>query len=62
MPNPPLSEISRNPPIVRHVSFGRWITIQLNLAGPLMHVGGSIALEVRHVFGLRVVDFFSSCR
>ena len=23
-----------------------------------MHVGGSIALEVRHVFGLRVVDFF----
>jgi hypothetical protein len=36
----------------------RWIIIQLNLAGPLMHVGGSIALEVRHVYGLRVVNFF----
>ena len=34
----------------------RWIIIQLNLAGPLMHVGGSIALEVRHVYGLRVVN------
>ena len=23
-----------------------WIVVQLNLAGPLMHVGGSIAFEV----------------
>ncbi len=35
----------------------RWIIIQLNLAGPLMHVGGSIALEVRHVFGITRLNF-----
>jgi hypothetical protein len=38
------------------VCLSRWIIIQLNLAGPLMHVGGSIAFEVSHVYGLRVAN------
>jgi len=36
-----------------------WITIQLNLAGPLMHVGGSIALEVKRQAENRLKEHFA---
>jgi len=36
-----------------------WIIIQLNLAGPLMHVGGSIALEVKRQAESRLKEHFA---
>jgi len=41
------------------LAAGAWITVQLNLAGPLMHVGGSIALEVKRQAETRLREHFS---
>ncbi|KAH9957358.1 RHD3/Sey1 [Russula dissimulans] len=36
-----------------------WIIVQLNLAGPLMHVGGSIALEMKRQAEIRLKEHFT---
>ncbi|KAH9987006.1 RHD3/Sey1 [Russula compacta] len=41
------------------LAAGAWIIVQLNLAGPLMHVGGSIALEVKRQAEDRLRERFS---
>jgi len=41
------------------LAAGAWIIAQLNLAGPLMHVGGSIALEVKRQAETRLREHFA---
>jgi len=41
------------------LAAGAWVVVQLNLAGPLMHVGGSIALEVKRQAETRMREHFS---
>ncbi|KAI9449444.1 protein SEY1 [Lactarius psammicola] len=41
------------------LAAGAWIVVQLNLAGPLMHVGGSIAVEVKRQAETRLREHFS---
>ncbi|KAH9055527.1 protein SEY1 [Lactarius vividus] len=41
------------------LAAGAWIIVQLNLAGPLMHVGGSIAVEVKRQAETRMREHFS---
>ncbi|KAI9457897.1 protein SEY1 [Russula earlei] len=41
------------------IAAGAWIIVQLNLAGPLMHVGGSIALEVKRQAETRLREHFT---
>jgi len=41
------------------LAAGAWIVVQLNLAGPIMHVGGSIALEVKRQAESRLREHFA---
>jgi len=41
------------------LAAGAWAVVQLNLAGPLMHVGGSIALEVKRQAENRLREHFT---